>query len=91
MGDVVLGVLLRDEAELAQALVLPRVQVQFRTPPHRFGGDMDAVLKTLSVSSPRGGGPAPAWAPVRHAEKPAQHVGGPRAGGGARRAIHQPR
>ncbi|VAH26957.1 unnamed protein product [Triticum turgidum subsp. durum] len=31
-----------------------------------------------------------AWAPMRHAEKPAQHVG-PRAGGGARRAIHQPR
>nr|BAJ95474.1 predicted protein [Hordeum vulgare subsp. vulgare] len=59
--------------------------------PAGLGGDMDAVLKTLSVSSPRGGGPAPAWAPVRHAEKPAQHVGGPRAGGGARRAIHQPR
>ncbi|KAF6999618.1 hypothetical protein CFC21_015620 [Triticum aestivum] len=58
--------------------------------PAGFGGDMDAVLKTLSVNSPRGGGPAPAWAPMRHAEKPAQHVG-PRAGGGARRAIHQPR
>ncbi|VAH42750.1 unnamed protein product [Triticum turgidum subsp. durum] len=55
-----------------------------------FGGDMDAVLKTLSLNSPRGGGPAPAWAPMRHAEKPAQHVS-PRAGGGARRAIHQPR
>jgi len=61
--------------------------------PAGFGGDMDAVLKTLSLNSPRGGGPvaAPAWSP-RHVEKPLQHVnarsGG---GGGARRAIHQPR
>ncbi|KAE8805986.1 hypothetical protein D1007_17898 [Hordeum vulgare] len=57
----------------------------------RFDGDMDVVLKTLSVNSPRGGGPVPAWAPMRHAEKPTQHVGGPRAGGGAGRAIRQPR
>ncbi|KAI4964935.1 hypothetical protein ZWY2020_057830 [Hordeum vulgare] len=59
--------------------------------PGRFDGDMDVVLKTLSVNSPRGGGPVPAWAPMRHAEKPTQHVGGPRAGGGAGRAIRQPR
>jgi hypothetical protein len=53
---------------------------------------MDAVLRTLSLNSPRGGVPsaaAPAWSP-RHAEKPAQHFGA-RGGGGNRRAIHQPR
>jgi hypothetical protein len=59
--------------------------------PAGFGGDMDAVLRTFSLSSPRGGVPsaaAPAWSP-RHVEKPAQHFGA--RAGGARRAIHQPR
>ncbi|XP_051213892.1 protein EARLY RESPONSIVE TO DEHYDRATION 15-like [Lolium perenne] len=58
-----------------------------------FGGDMDAVLRTLSLNSPRGGVPsaaAPAWSP-RQAEKPVQHFGARAGGGGARRAIHQPR
>jgi hypothetical protein len=62
--------------------------------PAGFGGDMDAVLRTFSLSSPRGGVPsaaAPAWSP-RHVEKPAQHFGARAGGGGgARRAIHQPR
>ncbi|XP_047066302.1 protein EARLY RESPONSIVE TO DEHYDRATION 15-like [Lolium rigidum] len=61
--------------------------------PAGFGGDMDAVLRTLSLNSPRGGVPnaaAPAWSP-RQAEKPVQHFGARAGGGGARRAIHQPR
>jgi len=63
-------------------------------PAAGFGGDMDAVLRTLSLNSPRDSGvpnaAAPAWSP-RHAEKPAQHFGARAGGGGARRAIHQPR
>ena len=57
--------------------------------PAGFGSDMDAVLKTLSLNSPRGGGGAVARAQPRHVEKPAQYVGAK--SGGARRAIHQPR
>lgn len=59
--------------------------------PAGFGGDVDAVLKTLSLNSPRGGGAAAARAPreqPRHGEKLAQYVG---AKAGARRVIHQPR
>jgi hypothetical protein len=47
---------------------------------------MDAVLRTLSLNSPRGGVPsaaAPAWSP-RQAEKPVQHFGARAGGGGGR-------
>ncbi|KAM0901627.1 hypothetical protein ACQ4PT_019858 [Festuca glaucescens] len=71
----------------------PQLDFHNYNKPAGFGGDMDAVLRTLSLNSPRGGGvpsaAAPAWSP-RQAEKPAQHFGA-RGGGGARRAIHQPR
>ena len=57
--------------------------------PAGFGGDVDEVLKTLSLNSPRGG--AAARAPreqPRYGEKPAQYVG---TKAGARHVIHQPR
>ena len=57
--------------------------------PAGFGDDVDAVLRTLNLNSPRGGAVALAQAQPRHAEKPAQYVGAK--GSGARRAIHQPR
>uniref|UniRef100_A0A0A9E0G6 Uncharacterized protein n=1 Tax=Arundo donax TaxID=35708 RepID=A0A0A9E0G6_ARUDO len=57
-----------------------------------FGADADAVLRSLSLNSPRAVGAVTPRAlreqQPRHADKPAQYVG---AKGGARRAIHQPR
>uniref|UniRef100_A0A0A9FGE8 Ataxin-2 C-terminal domain-containing protein n=1 Tax=Arundo donax TaxID=35708 RepID=A0A0A9FGE8_ARUDO len=61
--------------------------------PHVLGADADAVLRTLSLNSPRAVGAVTTPRALReqqprHADKPAQYVG---ARGGARRAIHQPR
>jgi len=91
---------LLDADDLFYSPPSPHQQAQpdlYNYKPAGFGGDMDSVLRTLSLSSPRGGVlpsvAAPAWSP-RHVEKPAQHFGaraGGGGGGGARRAIHQPR
>uniref|UniRef100_A0A0E0K5K1 Ataxin-2 C-terminal domain-containing protein n=1 Tax=Oryza punctata TaxID=4537 RepID=A0A0E0K5K1_ORYPU len=54
----------------------------------------DAVLKALSLVSPKGGGDAPRGLreKPRQSEKPTKYAGSPRGGGGgAPRVIHQPR
>ncbi|XP_062188332.1 protein EARLY RESPONSIVE TO DEHYDRATION 15-like [Phragmites australis] len=61
-------------------------------PASVFGGDADAVLRTLSLDSPRavGAGTPRALREQQrmYADKPLQYVG---ANGGALRVIHQPR
>lgn len=52
----------------------------------------DAVLKALSLASPKGGDALRGFQEKpRHSEKPTKYAGSPRSGGSAPRFIHQPR
>ncbi|XP_015690308.1 protein EARLY RESPONSIVE TO DEHYDRATION 15-like [Oryza brachyantha] len=62
-------------------------------PPHPPAAPKtDAVLKALSLVSPKAGDAARGFREKpRHSEKPTKYAGSPRSGGGAPRVIHQPR
>ncbi|OEL36898.1 hypothetical protein BAE44_0002079 [Dichanthelium oligosanthes] len=80
--------------DLTEHAPAPAPAAAVEAPQHPAPADSletDAVLKALSLTSPKGGdAPRGFWEKPRHAEKPTKYGGSPK-GSSAPRVIHQPR